>query len=246
MRNKIRVIVGLFLLAALGVVHAAQDGVTIFNEADEAKALTVRYRGNAAATITNTTTTVICSDGGTLTTITMEEADTMAELVADINAATNSSGDRNFSADYYCTLSTDVPSNKVIAASLLTISDGKQYSFLTMDTSAFKSFDVARTSADLANGIKSSSALTLTGITGVPGGTGDATISVYVDDDMKYQYSEENPVYSSSDGSIFNTNAIVALNLVLELYAGKERVHVRAARATTATTGGVGMVFTQR
>lgn len=248
MIKKFKYIAGLVMVISMigSMVMAEQEGYTFFNEADEAKAITIRYRGDKTATITNTAAGVITlTDDGTANTITL--TNTMSYVMADIMDATNSAGTRNFIPDYFCSLSTDSLSNKLIAAtSLKDISDGEQCGVLVMDTSGTKSFDVARIPTALANGIKSSSAATITDITGVIGGTGDATVSIYVDGDMKWQNVQQSPVYSSSDGTVFITNALVNANFDLSLYAGKQRVHVRAARATTATTGGVGLVFTQR
>jgi len=239
MMKKLRVIVGLLLLAAIGVVHAEQEGVTFFNEADEAKAITIKYRGAATATITNAATTIELVDDDYTNSIAI--GTTMSAVLTSINAATNTAGIRNFTSDYLCSLSTDSLSNKLVAATAqVDISDGKEVQFLTMDTSATVTFDVAR---------KDGPACWVTGITGNPGGTGNATTTIYVDGDMKWTDISISPCYDNVDGTIFSTNANVNLSGTFNesIYVGKDRtVLVRSTRATTATTGGIGVIFTQR
>lgn len=246
--KKAKIIAGLVLVLGIlaPMVRAELPGITFYNEADEAYALSVKYSGDSDnATIICTTQTIAVADGTVTNTIAL--TNTMAYTLGDLQDSTNSAGNRNFTFDYYSSLSTDSLSNKLLAGvATLDVKDGKVYRTAKIDTSYSKTYDVTRSPVKLANGISGSAAATLTGITGNITGTGDATISVYVDGDKMWENVEQSPVFSTEDGSIFTTNAIVNLNKEVNMRIGKgKRVHVRATRATTATTGGLGAVFTQ-
>lgn len=248
--NKTRIIAGMVLVLGLlgSMVRAEQEGITFFNEADGAYAIRLKYRGSATATVSNAPNTVTLTDDGTINTITLTAATTMETVLASIMDATNSASARNFIPEYFCTLSTDTMSNKLVQATVFTdISDGKWASVLAVDTSVALTYDVARVGSGLSGGVKSSSACLLTGLNGNLTGTGDATVDIYVDGTKMWEKVFQSPVYGTSDGTVFTTNAIVSLDEDLNMYIGSgQRVHVRAARATTATTGGIGMVFKQR
>ena len=250
--NKFKIIAGAFLALVMagGMVMAEQEGVTFFNEADEAKAINIQYKGTGTATVSNNATSITITDDGNVNTITLTETLTAEGAVQSIMAVTNSSLVRNFDASLFNSISTDTLSNNLVVATVFTdISDGKREAILAVDTSASKTFDVARVPSGLANGIVGGSPIVITGVTGNAGGTGDVTLSIYVNSDMKFTNVKISPYYDSVDGTIFNTNANVNLSgmLLNDIYVGKaDHVLVRATRATTATTGGIGLTFTQK
>jgi len=248
--KKTRIIAGIVLVLGMfgSMVRAEQEGITFFNEYDEASAIRLRYIGAATATVSNAPNTITLTDDGTINTITLTAATTMSSVLASIMDATNSASARNFIPEYFCTLSTDTMSNKFVQATVFTdVSDGKWASVLKVDTSEALTYDVARVGSGLSGGIRSSAACWLKGINGNITGTGDVTLNVYVDDDKMWEKVYQSPVYGTSDGTVFTTNAIVSVNEDLNMYiGGGRRVLVRATRATTATTGGIGAVFTQR
>jgi len=239
MRNQIKKLAGVILALCIPLmVFAEQAGVTFFNQEDEGCALSVRYIGTSAnATLVCTTQTIAVADGTITNTISL--TNTMAFTLGNLMDCTNSAGTRNFEFDYYASLSTDSLSNKLLAGvATVDLTDHKWHRVAKIDTSFSKTYDVAR---------DGDSAITLTGINGNIGGTGNVTVDVYVNGNKMWEYVEDSPKYTTLDGTVFSTNALVSIDKTLNMYVGKgQRLHIRAARATTATTGGIGAVFTQR
>lgn len=240
--NKIASMIGIALIS--GISFAADPIVqSVYNGADTANAIRIKYNGSGAATISNTINVITLTDAGTANTITMSAASTYADLLGSISAATNSSGVANFQAELVNAISTDTVSNKVVAASDNTaLTDGKWHEVLPIDTSAALFYS----SASYGDGI---GARVLKNIFGDITGTGNVTLGVYVDGALKYSKVIQSPAYSSVDGTIVSTNANVSAEVSLGSgipVGGGQKVAVRATRATTATTGGIGASFEAR
>jgi len=238
-------------LAVLAVPAMATDWegeANIGHAEDSAYWMKVKYNGNeTTATISNTANTVTMNDGASET-ITLSSATTLASLAASMEAHTNSSGQAEWEVEILGGIGTDTPSNKLIAVTAFqSFTDGKWAEVLKIDTSTAKHFDTYSPASHGGRSEAQQQPRLLTGIGGVPGGTGNVTYSVYLDDTLAFRHVVESPIYR--DPAIINYTGLVTQ--VVEatvsgdgelpgdgIYIGRGvKWLVRAARATTATTG---------
>jgi len=244
--DKIKKVMFMLCVVALGagIAIAEQRGLYVFKGADAQTAIRVKYTGSSStATFTNDTDQVVLYDGTTTTTI-AGAGQAYSNIVDSINSATNTSGTIVWEAEFVGAIRSDVASNFMIAATAQTdMTDGKWHESCKMDTSGIKAYPVGVPGDDYGN-------LYVDHIYGNVAGTGDVTVNIWIDGTKVYEDYVVSPVYSTSDGTVFNTNAVVSLNLDLGghgiMVPSGKPVAVRATRATTATTGNLGVTFTKR
>lgn len=241
MKNKlfsIMTVIG--LIASVGL--AADPVQSIYNGADDAPAIRIKYNGSATtATVSNGAVAMVIVDGTVTTNIAIDPAATWSTIIGYIQAATNSAGVRNMQVEYVNAVAADVASN-IVAFSNVDLTDGKWHDVAKFDTSACLFYSSASYGDSMGQRV-------LKNIYGNIAGTGDVTVKAYVDGAEKFSKLLKSPVYSNQDGTIVSTNTYV--NAEIDLGSGivvgpEDVVSVRATRATTATTGGIGASFEAR
>lgn len=242
--NKIAIMVMVGLIAVCS--FGAENVQSIYNAADDAAAIRIKYNGDSAtATVSNGAVALVLVDDTVTTNIAIDPAATWSTIMGYIQAATNSSGVRNYQVEYVNAIAGDLASN-IVAFSNVDLSDGKWHEICKFDTSACLFYS----SASYGDGLGQR---TLKSIFGDIKGTGDVTYKVYVDGAEKFSHYVQSPVLSIMGiGSITNacyTNAVVSgvIDINPGIWVGPEDVvTVRGTRATTATTGGIGASFEAR
>ncbi len=230
-------VAGAFALNAGELVSEGADGSAALRVKSSAGALSIAVTGQG----TNLSVVI----GGHTNAVT--GCTNAAQYVAAIVACTNASGTKTLSVDDGASLSTDT-----LLANLLTgtyTADENQWAELLWDTSQCKFYQVYLPKASVSPG---STALKVTRIIGEPTGTGTVTVNVYVEKVEKDRRVFESPYYVLpatwlSDGNAVSTNAntsvdTINLDIPVEVTKGSSQgVIIRATRATTATTGVLGV-----
>lgn len=235
MKKSITTIIALIALVASGVFaqsihYEAADSspaIRIYNGGTETVTIAI-YSGGAAATNSVTigsTATAVDGSGDT---------DTVAELAAAIIACTNSAGSTVLTADTDCVAATTESTDGELLDGTYTAAAGAWLE-IPWDTSDVKFYSVYIPDAQ-AGGIRVSNSKLKTAY-GNPTGTGNVTLSVYKGGALVYQQLMPE-VYAYS-----NNTATVALPVSIDIPVGSESVLVKAERATTATTGLLGIVL---
>ncbi len=222
-----KIAIGFMVILILAVCVGTTFAEIFVSNADEAAPFVIRYKDvGAAGTITITTNQVIVSDGGTTNSYIYgdETAPTLGGVVSDINSSTNSSGLKNFEAVLFCGLSADVVTNAyLLPLSATTLNASWSYA-AKWDTSTCKHYDVATSIMIGSGGV---SAGRVDRIFGFPTGTGASTINLYVNGTSRWL-------------KLVATNP-AALNDEIDVWVGNQTGFLRAANATTATTGQLGV-----
>jgi len=232
------------ILAIVAILFAfciPVDAGSVWNAADTASPFAVRFKdADVTGTITITSNTFVMVDDDNTNTITIATAyNTLSEIVAGINAATNTSGDKNFEAVYWAGIAGDtVNTNYMETLAATTLSKEWNYD-VEWDTSTCLHYDSA---VGVMVGDTPVAAGKINHIFGDPVGTGNVTISIYVDGSTKWSRLITSPVYVATAVSTTNVaEASAAFDFVVDIPVGSQPAFVRAARATTATTGGIGI-----
>jgi hypothetical protein len=223
------------LIALTGIVNAASihyeaadssPALRVYNGGTETLTINI-YEAGAAATNTvviGSTSTTIDGSGTT---------DTVAELAAAIVACTNSAGGTVLATDTDCSLGADSTDGELLSGTYTAAAGA--WLEIPWDTSAALHYDVYIPDT-AAGGIRTSVAKIGT-VYGNPVGTGNVTLSIYKGGTLAYQQLLPE-VYAYS-----NNTATVALPVKIDLPVGSESILVRATRATTATTGMIGITI---
>ena len=241
-----KVLLACLITLVASAVFAA-DYARVWTAADSSPAIRIKngYTGNITLAVTNATLgNVDVSDGTTASNIVVTALTTISQMAGYIAAYTNASGQKYLTVDYNCSLAADVCSNQLLQVTT-TNAPGKWATGLKWDTSAclFYSAYLPAVEDGGTDGYK-----TLDSIHGDIKGTGNITLNVYADGVKVYQKVVVSPTYvRGSEGSTTNVTTAdeVGPAQILEKLAiplgASEGVFVRAVRATTATTGGVGI-----
>jgi hypothetical protein len=239
------------VLGGLFAVRPAQAG-SAWGDYDSASPLLVRYMDDAATgTITIAASSVTITDAGNANTYSLSASTNKLDLLyAAITSATNASGTKNFQAMYWAGIAADTcGSNALITASATAVT--KTWStVLKWDTSNCLHYDVVV--SGMGGYLSAVGGMSIDAIYGSPEGTGNVTLDMYAGGVKKYSKVFTSPYYTTPatlDGTGITTN--VAINGVYPneslgngIYVGASEVgFVRATRATTATTGGIGCNF---
>jgi len=213
------------------------------------------YTGNVVVVITtngagaNMSATV---DGNANTIDGSGNTDTIAELAAAFAAVTNADGDAKLTLDTSVSLAADSTDGELLDGSYT----GAPNAWLDIpwDTSAALFYQVALPKVPffdsdgdvIAAGDRGSVPFKVKKVFGNPTGTGNVTLTIYVDGTAKYSRIYESPVYMLGAGGTNVASTTVWLNDAPEIPVGSQSaVIVRAARATTATTGNIGIIAEQ-
>lgn len=242
MKKIISVCLGVLVVsAALGA-----DFTRKYYSEDNSPALRIKngYTGNITLAVTNATLgNVDVSDGTTTSNIVVTSATTMSTLANYIAAYTNAAGKKLLTVDIECSVSSDTVSNKMMQVTS-TNKPAAWSTGLRWDTSACLFYSTYFPSgADGGDG----NAKVLDSVWGDITGTGNITLNIYADDTEIYQKVYVSPVYvwaAITGTTNLNTADSIGPGQILEKlsipFGGDENVLIRATRATTATTGGIG------
>ena len=238
-------------LFALGSMSVKSQ--TLFAGADASPALRV-YNGSAGSL-----SVVITTNGaGDNLTVTVDSnantidgsgtIDTIAELGAAIAADTNAGGEKLQLVDTSVSLSTDSTDGELLDGTYTAASG--EWLMIPWDTSAALHYSA---SIQKAPQFKPGTMIDVSKRWHVPGvvknvygdvaGTGNVTVSIYVNGTAKFSQVIPSPSYElGAGGTNVANNAVYLqdLNIPEIAYGPQDSVLVRAARATTATTGSIG------
>ena len=238
--NKVTSIIASLIVAA-GFVHADSDG-QVFYTHDAAPAIRVNNTGSEVVSIvvTGGGTNVAVTIGATLNNINGDgDTDTVAELGAAIAACTNSAGKKVLSVDTACAVATTESTDGELLDATTTIYGG-QWGHIKWDTSDVKHYRayVPKASKGAGRGGKY-----IDSVYGNVGGTGDVTIKGYIDGTEVFESYVVSPTYVKAlDNNTNTVNNIVVIDIPVGVYVGQDQAFVLSAdRATTGTTGGVGI-----
>lgn len=239
-KSLFTIIIALFALMLAG--FAFGEGSIHYEAADSSPAIRFQNIGSEPVSITiasggeSAANTVVI--GSTTNTIDGSGAiDTVAELAAAIAAATNSAGNPVLIMDTRCSLSTDSTDGELLDGTYTAAAasgNSKPWGEILWDTSdvAFYSVYVPASRQSVTG---KRTALDIDTLYGNPLGTGAVTASVYIGGTKAWEMLLPE-VYAYS-----NNTASVALPVKVDIPAGNDSVLVRVSRATTATTGIIGV-----
>ena len=234
-----------------GLAAQAQESYT-WKQYDTESPFLIKYSGTGAATVTVVTagnTTI--SDDGNETSI--DTTNTIADVMALINAVTNAAGVKNFSTKLWGGLAADTCTLKMLTAAATVLTKNEWSNVMKWDVSVGLTADVV-VSQLIGDQVKTPRLLT--GIYGDPIGTGNVTARVYNGGSLVWQKTFTSPTYVwpatlLTGGTNINTNtlaadAVVHVNEPVNIRLSADKVaFVRLTRATTCTTtlGGVGAAY---
>ena len=246
-------------MITLCVTVAAYAG-SVWNAYDTASPFAIRFTDeDVTGSIQVALGAIYLVDDGNTNTIYATNTVTLADVMANMNAATNTSGDKNFEAAYWAGIAADhVYTNHLEILAKTTLSRQWNYD-VEWDTDVCLHYDSA---IGILVGAQPTpvAAGKIDHIFGDPLGTGDVTLSVYVDGSVKWSRLITSPVYITPSSMSFityagtnntlitTTNTLTyatepsaAFDFEVNIPVGSQPAFVRAARATTATTGGIGI-----
>lgn len=255
MKKYMKIMMAALTVVFLGGVCLAQDSgyIRAYNSEDAAPILKVQNTGSEKVVITWTALSNVVVIIGNTTNTTIDTGgasyDTVAELATAIAACTNSTGVKVLNVDYWCSLGTDsLTNNFAITTNTIASANHEWVTAGTWDTSTHLAFNTAIAPSD--------NPLVLQSIDGSVGGTGDITIDVYShnrSDKVQTKIASWlyiSPLYILDSSTAAMTNQITRADNVmpgvfnltpLVSVSRSQGILVRASRATTATTGGVGI-----
>jgi len=245
MKRTFVTIITLLVVMACGVFAES-----VWNDADEASPLLVRYKdADKVGTITVAASTVTITDDSNANALSFGASSTLADLYAAITSATNASGAKNFEAAYFAGISGDAClTNYLVTAAATTIT--KEWNrVLLWDTSNCLHYDVVAGTPGPNTPI---SGYSINEIYGSPTGTGDVTIEVYEvkqsdqDGNRLFLKVVTSPVYVYGVGYATNVADNIANPLIVlgeGVYIGNDAYGFVRMTRTAATTGGVGFGY---
>lgn len=240
---------GCRLITALAVMvllaGQAVAGSIVSKAYDAGIALRVKnsFTGDLSIVVaTNGEHIVITCDGNATTLTAGTSYDTISELAAGIAACTNTSGEASLTVNAEPSLAADSTDEELLDGTYTAVS-GKWLNLL-WDTSAAKHYSVYLPSRTYQTGV---GAYRVSRVVGEPTGTGDVTLSIYKAGTLVNRQVITSPIYVPGTGGATNSyTADNTVNVDWDVgipFGGDEAVIVRAARATTATTGILGAVI---
>ena len=242
------VISGLALLVAAGVYAGLKGETQIYYTSDAAPA--IRIHNTSDETVVITITGDSASDdtvviGSTSTTLDLSGAaiDTIAELQAAIEACADSDSKTPLETESYCAAATSEAIDDELLAEAVTIRPG-EWGALHWDTSDTMHYRASVPKSE--HGSKRGS-MVVKSVYGSAGGTGDITVVGYINRSEVFRKVIESPVYAWSAAGTTETwasddvsmgNIEIPLDIVV---APSDCFLVSVDRATTGTTGGIGL-----
>lgn len=237
------IMIGLAVLFAIPLIGNAENKSSKYSETDKNCPILVKYIGTSTnnCTISGTTVTIVAD--GLSQSKQLATALTVNDMVTWLNAITNESGHLLFKSACWEAITTDTLTNKLINATNKVIDSAWDTGIFKWDTSAHLSYNVVCDTPS-SEGIALGN-YQLEGIFGDPTGTGNVTLNVYGEDTILYQKTFTSPFYVVTSVGTTNTTADNTITLEsgnfpgIHIGAGQKAL-IRATRASTATTGGVG------
>lgn len=236
-------------LFALGVLSTPAQ--TLFASADASPALRIynAYTGSLSVVVSGAGTQALVTVDGLVNTVDGSgNDDTIAEVTVLLAGVTNKSGEAKLLVDPSVSLGTDSTDGELLNGTY-TAASGAWLS-IPWDTSAALHYDA---SIQKAPQFSPGTMIDVSKRWSIPGlvknvngditGTGDVTVSIYVNGVAKFQQVVTSPKYVlGAGGTNVADNAVYLqdLNIPDVAYGSQDAVLVRAARATTATTGNIG------
>lgn len=249
MKNKICRLLGIMAVMILvsGQVWAAQI-ISAVEDASVAMRVKNGYTSTLTIVVTGAGTNMTVAADAHTNTIDGNVSNTITLLNTALLGVTNAAGTASLTINTEPSLLTDSTDGELLDGTYTAAAD--KWLELLWDTSAHLSFDLYFPSRTYQTGV---SAFILEKVQGVPGGTGNATVSVYKNRTLIGQKIIASPEYRPSSFLSGGTNSIVintfdtlndvSLDWDLNMpFTGKDPVIIRATRATTATTGVIGAV----
>lgn len=250
--KKFYLFIALFVLAALSAAPVNAQN-QLFYAADGSPALRIYngYTGTLTVAIDAagaSATNQVILDGLVNTVDGSGNTDTISELAAVIAACTNRAGSAKLVVDSDCSISTDSTDGELLSGTYTTNSGS--WLVIPWDTSAILKYSAYvpkagwkdRDGADIRNqGVGNS--YTLDSVFGDFTGTGNVTLNAYIGGSLAYQRVYTSPVYVNAASTSTNaTENGIAFDLPLSLrVAGQKPLLVEVKRATSATTGNIGI-----
>ena len=246
LRNILMIIA---LLASVSFVVAEElTGLYKYETYNEAPIMRVRYGGSAStATFTWSANGFTTVEGDTTTIHTNVANDTVAVLQAAINAVEDADDKKFWTAFPCAALSTDDidAADLTAAAAAIDMRDHKWHEVMTVDTTALDYNDVCPWKWQ--QGSRNAGDIILKSVYGAPGGTGAATVTVYVDDSPIWQ-------------TLVSTNVPAGVAEVIDISReftldgaglrvknggapGTGHVVIRCDRTTSTDVGGIGVGY---
>lgn len=188
-------------------------------------------------------TNVVTCDGNATTLVVTNGTTTISELVGRITACTNAAGANLLTVDSDASLATDTIAQ---LNGTYTAVAGKWLEVL-WDTSAALHYDLY-----IKGGQYGSGSYKLAKVTAYPGGTGNVTMSIYQSGVLIARQVYTSPVYVNPATWINSTDSTNTYGVVNDVTIdwplnirslGAQPVIIRAARATTATTGVIAAII---
>jgi len=233
------------LIVALGLIAGIASAQVVMSKAAD-KSVAMRVKNDSTATLSITIATggasaanEVVINSNTNTIDGSGSIDTIVEFAAAIAACTNAAGSKPLTVDSACALAADSTDGELLDGTY-TAAAGKWLELL-WDTSASLSYDLY-----LPGGQYGSGSYKISKITGCPVGTGDVTLGIYQGGTLIAQQIYTSPIWKYSDATMTNGAAddVVNIDWAIDMRnLGGEAVIVRAARATTATTGIISAVI---
>lgn len=244
------------LVAGIGFCQIGGRGWgQYYNKEDGAPALRVHNTGDEVVEFRlpedNSSAVLIVFGNSPYTTNTLDlsgtSIDTIAELASNVANATNSAGKKPLKTDTDCVVATSESCDEELLLTTNTISAGNWGTGFFWDTSDTKHFNAYIPSSD--HGASRGGAW-IRKIYGDIGGTGNITLTINVDGSQRYQRTIVSPRYVLAATASTNTAQVTAsdeiwpgiLDIPFDFYIGaKEDCLIQALRASSGTTGGLGV-----
>jgi hypothetical protein len=252
MKQVSKVLVGL-VMAAL-TTSVATAGGYFWKGADVSEPIVIRYTpssstNTATAVWAATTLTISSPDNKSTQVVRFNTTEALSTTLADIAAISNSSNKRCFSAWKWCALDTDTLTNSVLPYTN-SLTANKYVKCGKWDTSVDLHYSVVPQTIVGDTVFEPSGGGTIDTITGAPVGTGNVTVKVYEDGTEIWSTDTIISPFYAMPATVNYTGVVTSvthpeLNLDLKpgIPMGQGKTYmVRATRATTATTGGIGVI----
>lgn len=214
----------------------AAPAIRIHNTSDEVVVITITgdSAANNTVVIGSTSTTLDCSGAA---------IDTIAEMAAAIEACADSDSKTPLETETFCVAATSESMDDELVAEAVTIRPGEwgALHWTTADTLHY------RTSIPKSEHGAKRGTMVVKSVYGSAGGTGDITVIGYLNRAEVYRKVIESPVYAWSAAGTTETfasddvsmgNIEIPLDIVV---APSDCFLISVARATTGTTGGIGL-----
>jgi hypothetical protein len=252
MKSRIMGCLTAVLIPVLGFGAAADEAFTLYNAEDASPAIRVKngykfpvtFIWLTAGSNANNRIEIKESSGAVTTNLinTVGATNTIGEMTTVLGAVSNAAGEKLLTYDYNCALSADEFSTRVLTETNI-IAAGAWGKAATWDTSVALHYNVY-VPGKIAESGGVEGRKVVSKLFGDVGGTGDVTLNVYEDGTEKYVETIRSPVYLQGATNILWAS-VATVNLSDKGFTWpcprRTDVLIRATRATTGTTGGMGV-----